>query len=88
MQSLFNGHLDQVLRHAAAAADAHAQGVRQALDLVVAAQDVGARENAAQALRIALVAQSVGHEAMAANGSTGKARREHALAALAAWDQP
>ena len=86
MLELFGGNLDAVVRHAAAAAKANSHAVGRALDLVVAASDAVARANASQALRIALVAQAEGHEAMAANGSTYAARCQCARDALAAWD--
>lgn len=78
-------NLDQVIKHSAAAAKAHAHGVGNALNLVIAAEDAASRSNAAYALRIALVAQAEGHEC-AHDGATFRARCDAARAALEAWD--
>lgn len=78
-------NLDEIIKHAAAAAAANAVDVRAALNKVVAADNAASRIDAFEMLRIALVAQAAGHESVAHNGSTFAERREHARAALAAW---
>jgi hypothetical protein len=86
MRELFGSNLDLVVKHAAAAVAANSNEVKRALDLVIVATDFSSRANAAQALRVALVAQAGGHEATSHDGSTYAARCEHAREALAAWD--
>lgn len=78
-------NMDSVIQHCAAAARANSREVSRALTTLVAAQDSASRANAATALRIALVAQAAGHEAVAHDGSTFAERCEHARLALAAW---
>jgi len=76
-----------VIKHAAGAAKNHAQAVGQALSEYVAAIEETSVQSATDHLYRALVAQSVGHEPSAANGSTHSARVADATAALAAWNR-
>jgi len=80
-------NLDQVIQHATEAVDASSNEVRRALGLVVQAETLAERANAAEALRIALVAQASGFECGAHDGATFVARKAAAKAALAAWDE-
>ncbi|MBX3264888.1 MAG: hypothetical protein KF782_34775 [Labilithrix sp.] len=77
---------DAVIRHAIAAADAHATAVSRAITALIFAADAEALAFAERQLRSALVAQAAGHEPVAANGSTYAGRRAAAAAALEAWD--
>ena len=73
---------DNVIRYAIEARNAHAYEVGKALASYVAEQTPETRA----ALRIALVAMSLGHEISAHDGSTREARVAAAQRALEAWD--
>jgi hypothetical protein len=77
---------DGVITEAAKCADAQGREVREALTAYVQAATKADEQFAEQRLRVALVAQSVGHESSAHDGATARARVEHATRALEAWD--
>lgn len=75
---------DGVIRHACACVHNNSSEVRRALDAFVREQTTETTD----ALRVALVSQSAGHEAGAHDGSTLDSRVAAATAALTAWDGP
>lgn len=79
---------ERVLTHAIRAGKAHAREVSQALTAYINAETPADKAFAETRLRDALVAQALGHESCAHDGSTATVRRGAALAALEAWDGP
>lgn len=73
---------DEVIRQCAACSDAQGIEVRSALTAYVASQT----PETERALRVALVAQSAGHEAGSHDGATFARRKTAANLALEAWD--
>jgi hypothetical protein len=77
---------DKVISESAQCAAANSSEVGAALNRYVTASTRDEAAFAEGRLRVALVAQSAGHEIGAHDGSTLRARVEHACRALEAWD--